>query len=401
MRIRILRIMHRINIGGPTHHAGYLTKYLNNDEFETLLISGIINKDEESGEHILNEIGVKVEYVKNMGRSINLLKDIKSYFEIKGIIKKFRPHIVHTHAAKSGTLGRLAAISENIPLIIHTFHGHVFHSYFGKFKTKIYLLIERYLAKKSDKIIAISKEQKEELVNKFSICPNEKIEIIQLGFDLSKFSKNSEFKRKSFRNEFNIDNNDIAIGIVGRLTAIKNQKYFINVINEVRKKTSKNIRAFIIGDGEDRELLELYSNQCNIDFNSKKDKFQDKLLCFTSWRKDMDFVYSGLDIVCLTSLNEGTPVTLIEAQAAQKVVVSTDVGGVQDVVLNNKSGFLANKKNHKEFAALLLNLIENNDLRDEMSKNGKKFVIEKFNYSRLVSDIKNLYLKLLKIKENA
>ncbi|MBT7622986.1 MAG: glycosyltransferase, partial [Flavobacteriaceae bacterium] len=156
MRIRILRIMHRINIGGPTHHAGYLTKYLNNDEFETLLISGIINKDEESGEHILNEIGVKVEYVKNMGRSINLLKDIKSYFEIKGIIKKFRPHIVHTHAAKSGTLGRLAAISENIPLIIHTFHGHVFHSYFGKFKTKIYLLIERYLAKKSDKIIAIS-----------------------------------------------------------------------------------------------------------------------------------------------------------------------------------------------------------------------------------------------------
>ena len=179
--------MHRVNVGGPTYHAAYLTKHLNNNNFETLLVSGNLNIGEKSGEYILKELGVKVNYIKNMYRPINLKKDLRAYYELRKIIKKYKPHIVHTHAAKSGALGRLAAIHEKTPIIIHTFHGHVFHSYFGVLKTNIYLYIERYLAKKSTKIIAISELQKNELVNEFNICSNNKINVVPLGFDLNKF----------------------------------------------------------------------------------------------------------------------------------------------------------------------------------------------------------------------
>jgi len=395
-KIKILRIMHRVNVGGPTYHAAYLTKHLNNNNFETLLVSGNLNIGEKSGEYILKELGVKVNYIKNMYRPINLKKDLRAYYELRKIIKKYKPHIVHTHAAKSGALGRLAAIHEKTPIIIHTFHGHVFHSYFGVLKTNIYLYIERYLAKKSTKIIAISELQKNELVNEFNICSNNKINVVPLGFDLNKFSENIFLKRNSFRKEFNISNNELAIGIIGRLTHIKNQKFFIKVLNHIRNKTSKKIRAFIIGDGEDRKKLEYYANKYQIDFTDNKSNIHDKLLCFTSWRKDIDYVYAGLDIICLTSLNEGTPVTLIEAQAASKPIVSTNVGGVKDVILENISGFLSNKNNHKEFSTLLINLIEDDKLRFKMSKNGNKFVTKKFNYIRLVSDIKKLYFKCFK-----
>ena len=388
--------MHRINVGGPTHHAAYLTKFLDNDIFETLLISGNLSNGETSGEYILNNYGVKVTYLKSMFRPINLKKDFMAYNEIRHIIKTFKPDIVHTHAAKSGTLGRLAAIHEKVPVIIHTFHGHVFHSYFGFIKTFIYKFIEKYLAKKSTKIIAISELQKKELVRDFKITKDYKVAIINLGFDLTKFSENMILKRKSFRDEFHINENEIAIGIVGRLTHIKNQKFFIEALSVVNKNTSKKIKAFIIGDGEDRELLESVAKNCDIEYTDNNSITHNKLLCFTSWRKDMDNVYAGLDIVCLTSLNEGTPVTLIEAQAASKPIVSTNVGGVKDVVLENISGLISEKDNFNKFNSNLIELIENDNLRKKMSFEGKNYVLKKFNFNKLVSDIKKLYLKNLK-----
>ena len=388
--------MHRINVGGPTHHAAFLTKFLDNDIFETLLISGNLSNGETSGEYILNNYGVKVTYLKSMFRSINLKKDFMAYNEIRHIIKTFKPDIVHTHAAKSGTLGRLAAIQEKVPVIIHTFHGHVFHSYFGFIKTFIYKLIEKYLARNSSKIIAISELQKKELVQDFKITKDYKITIINLGFDLTKFTQKMIFKRKSFRDEFHVNENEIAIGIVGRLTHIKNQKFFIEALSIVNKNINKKIKAFIIGDGEDRKFLESVAKNCNIEFTDNYSTTHNKLLCFTSWRKDMDYVYAGLDIVCLTSLNEGTPVTLIEAQAASKPIVSTNVGGVKDVVLENISGLISEKDDFNKFSSNLIELIENDNLRRKMSLQGKNYVLKKFNYNKLVSDIKKLYLKSLK-----
>ena len=156
-KIKVLRIINRFNLGGPTYNAAYLTKYLG-DEFETLLIGGEKYEEEESSEFILQQLGIKPLIIPEMQRSINRRNDTIAYRKIKKIIKEFEPDIVHTHASKAGTLGRLAAKKMNVPVIVHTFHGHVFHSYFGKTKTTFYKNIERYLARRSNKIIAINSD---------------------------------------------------------------------------------------------------------------------------------------------------------------------------------------------------------------------------------------------------
>lgn len=395
-KTKILRIIHRLNIGGPTYHSAYLTKYLDSNYFETLLISGNINEDEENGEYILEELGVSSIGIKNMYREINLFRDYLAYIEIKKIIKSYKPDIVHTHAAKAGFIGRLAAISLNVPIIIHTFHGHVFHSYFNSFKTNLFITLEKFLAKNTSKIIAISKAQKKELSETYRIANPDKFQIINLGFDLKRFTENKEVKRIKFRNEFNLKNDEIAIGIIGRLTAIKNQIFFLNAIKYLKTNSKKKIRAFIIGDGEDRFNLESHSVKLGLDYTTEKDSIHNKLLCFTSWRKDIDVVNCGLDIVCLTSLNEGTPVSLIEAMAAAKPIVSTKVGGVEDIVQNLVNGFLVKSNDLLNYSKKLLQLVENQDLRNKMSLRSSEKAVQKFSYLRLINDIETLYKQLLK-----
>jgi len=190
---KILRIINRFNLGGPTYNAAYLTKYLEND-YETLLIGGKHEKSEKSSMHILDNLGLKPIIIEEMQRSIHPIMDRIALKKIKDIIIEFKPDIVHTHAAKAGALGRKAAYELGVKQIYHTFHGHVFHSYFGKIKTNIYKKIERDLAKKSTKIIAISEIQKQELSEVHKICSKEKIEVIPLGFDLKKFYKKMENK---------------------------------------------------------------------------------------------------------------------------------------------------------------------------------------------------------------
>src|ERR1035437_2948879 len=218
---RILRIINRLNLGGPTYNAAYLTKYLA-PEFETMLIAGMKEDSEESSEFIVKQMGIEPIYITEMKRSINPAQDYKAYKRIKSIIKEFKPDIVHTHAAKAGTIARLAAKACNVPVIVHTFHGHVFHSYFNSFKTSIFIAIEQYLARKSTKIIAISEHQKKELTKQYHICSESKIAVIPLGFDLERFQENMDLKRKEFRNKYFIDDDEVAIGIIGRLVPIKN-----------------------------------------------------------------------------------------------------------------------------------------------------------------------------------
>ena len=190
---RVLRIINRFNLGGPTFNVTYLSKYMS-DEYETMLIGGEKEDSEDSSIFILENLGLKPVLIPEMKRSINPINDLKAYYKIKKIIKDFKPDIVHTHAAKSGALGRLAAYNCNVPVIVNTFHGHVFHSYFGKTKTLFYKTIERWLAKKSTKIIAISEIQKEELWKQHKICKKDKLAVIPLGFDLDRFQENTEEK---------------------------------------------------------------------------------------------------------------------------------------------------------------------------------------------------------------
>jgi len=389
---KILRIHNRLITGGPSLNALYLTKYLSS-QFETLLIVGEKEDHEQNAYFLAEQMGIKPVLIPDMGRSIHPLKDYKAYKKLQKIIKDFKPDIVHTHSAKPGAVGRLAASSLNIPAIVHTYHGHVFHSYFGKLKTKFIIKTERFLATKSHALIAISEKQKSELTEEFHIADKAKFKVIPLGFELKKFSENQDEKRKRFRREFNLGDDEIAIGIIGRLVPIKNHNLFLEGISYLLGTASKKIKAFIIGDGETRRALENRAEQLKIPFSDDHDP--NASLIFTSWRNDIDVINAGLDIIALTSLNEGTPVSLIEAQAANKPIVSTRVGGIGDIVLENETALLSDTNDIASFQENLLRLVDNDELRESFNQKGADHVQKKFSVERLANDMSNLYYELL------
>ena len=383
---KILRIINRFNLGGPTYNAGLLTKYLS-DEYETILVGGNHEESEGSSMHIVEHLGLEPVIIPEMQRSVNPKNDRIAYNKIQKIIQDFKPDIVHTHASKAGALGRKAAFSAKIPQIYHTFHGHVFHSYFGSLKTNLYKNIERRLAKKSTNIIAISELQKKELSEIHRICPAEKIKVIPLGFDLTPFYTNTEAKRKEFRSKWNIKENEVAIGIVGRIVPIKDHVFFIHVIERVLKKTSKKIRVFIVGDGEERVNIQALISKKKLSYSSNSTP---ALFQFTSWMKNVDEVNAGMDIICLTSKNEGTPVSLIEAQASGNPVVSTNVGGIENVISADETGYLSDVGDLEQFTINLLKLIENEGIRNNMSNKGRERSSH-YSFENLISNIKSLY----------
>ena len=380
-------------------NATYLTKYLYPD-FETLFVVGEKEDHEKSADFLTDALGIPYLTVPGMGRSVNPLSDWKAYRHITKIIREFRPDIVHTHAAKPGAIGRLAAAAAGVPGIVHTFHGHVFHSYFNSLKTNFFINAERYLATKSDVIIAISNQQKKELVEDFRIAPEQKFRVIQLGLDLDKFSVNQESKRKKFRSEFGVSDDEIAIGIVGRLVPVKNHYLFVKAISHVLHNSSRKIKAFIIGDGETRGDLENVATQAGIPFSTEHSRTHPHPLVFTSWRKDVDNIYAGLDIVALTSFNEGTPVSLIEAQAANKPIVSTRVGGISDIVVEGGTALLADVQDAESFSNHLLQLVQDDALRQKLGSNAHEHVVHHFSYHRLVKDISKLYFEILEKKKH-
>jgi len=395
---KILRIINRFNLGGPTYNAAYLSRYMPN-EYETLLVGGEKDDSEDSSEFIVKNLGLNPIIIPEMKREVDLKNDFEAYRKIVSIIKEFKPDIVHTHASKAGTIGRLAASNMNVKAIVHTFHGHVFHSYFGKMKTVMYKNIERNLARRSSTIIAISEKQKAELSLMHRICEPSKIKVIPLGFDLSRFTENMDVKRDVFRKKYLLAEDEIAIGIIGRLVPIKNHQLFLDAAKIVLEKTKFKVRFFIIGDGEDRLKIESKTRELEIVFTDAMLEQKKAPLTFTSWIKDIDVACAGLDIIALTSLNEGTPVSLIEAQAANKPIVATNVGGIENVVIEGVTAFLCHSKtDFIQFAELLLQLTENEIKRKEIGRVGWEHVKNKFHYTRLIRDMTDLYVNLLKDK---
>ena len=399
---KVLRILNRLIVGGPVLNATYLTKYLS-PEFETLLVVGEKEDHEKSADYLTDQLGINYITIPQMGRSISPLNDFQAYKQLKKIIKDFQPDVVHTHAAKPGALGRLAAYTSGVPAIVHTYHGHIFHSYFNNLKSEVYINTERFLGRRSTALIAISEAQKKELTEDFKIAPRDKFRVIPLGLDLDKFSEDQPQKRQKFRTEFGLADEVIAIGIIGRLVPVKNHHLFLKAIAHVLKNSNKKIKAFIVGDGETRASLEGLARQLDIKFSTQNDYTHPHPLVFTSWRSDVDIINAGLDIVTLTSLNEGTPVSLIEAQAANKPIVSTRVGGIGDIVVEGKTALLAEVNDADTFCNNLLNLVNNDSLRAEMGSNSNYYVSKRFSYQRLINDTSQLYYELLgkKIPANA
>lgn len=389
---KVLRIINRFNLGGITYNVSYLSKYLP-QQYDTYLIGGPEEEGEESSLYIPESLGLKPVIVEELKRSINPFSDYFAYKKIKRIIKEFKPDIVHTHASKAGAIGRLAAASCKVPVIVHTFHGHVFKGYFSGFKTSVFKAIERYLSKKSNAIIAISEIQKKELTQEYKVCDDGKTHVIKLGFDLIKFTTNKEEKRKNFREKYLLQDDELALVIIGRLAPIKNHFLFIDAIEHITKNSNKKIKAFIVGDGETKNELINYIKEKKLSFATQANA--EALFTFTSWIREVDVALAGADLVCLTSKNEGTPVSLIEAQAAGKFIITTNVGGIKDI-LHTKCGQLSEANDTGTYKKNLLHAVTNFEELSKTATIASEEVIKAFSYTRLCKEMDELYKSLMK-----
>lgn len=369
-RMKIVRIIARLNIGGPARNAVLLSQAFSG----TVLVCGEVDKSEGDMMYLAHEKAIQPIVIKELGREISWKDDWVALWKIYRVICREKPDIIHTHTAKAGALGRIVGILYGKAVLIHTFHGHVFNGYFSKAKTVFFIWVERILALFTDRVITVSQHLKDELVYKYRIAPEEKIEVIELGFELD------ELLRLSLRENSEVVN----IGIVGRLVPVKNHKMLFRVIEKLTAYSLK-LKAVIIGDGEMRDELERYSRELDI---------QD-MVEFKGWVKDLKAIYEGLDIVALASLNEGTPVSIIEAMAAAKPVVATKVGGVSNVVRDKENGYLVASNDEEVFRDRLLDLIEDPEKRKRFGEHGRESVRRRFLLDKLIRDVEGLYTSLL------
>jgi len=392
MKPRLLIILNRFVIGGQALDTIPLAYYLRN-EFDIKIIYGCKETDETEPWFLLEKYkGLSFQNIPSLHRSINPLQDIKAYYAIQSVIKKFSPHIVHTHGAKSGLLGRYAAKNLGVPVILHTFHGHLFHSYFNSFFTRKLIGLEKWLLKFTTRVIALSDTQKKELQNVLHV-PAGKLVVIPLGIDYIDGEKHITY-RSAFRSLYKISDNAICIGMLGRIVPIKNTLFFLQVATYVLKKYPlADVRFFIVGDGNEKEKLIQYLDEQDVIYNTGTDK--DKVV-FTSWVNDIQSVLDGLDIVALTSFNEGTPMSLIEAQMCVKPIVAVNVGGVADTMIAGETGYLLQHHNVVDFSEALIKLSGNDAIRKTMGAKGKSFAKDRFSKDAEVKSFSHLYHLLLK-----
>lgn len=400
-KIRVLTIHNRLHLGGPIFIIAYITKYLNSDLYETKLLLGPPLPDEVSADFFLQKENVVYTLVEEMTRKINPFNDLIAFWKIRKIIKEFKPDIVHTHTTKAGTLGRIAAWTCNVPITIHTFHGHVFHSYFSAPINLAIKLFEKTLATYTDKIVTISKEQRKDICNVYKITSPDKCPMIPLGLDLEKFHQENPSRRIEFRNKYKIQPGEITIGIIGRFAPIKNHLLLlqaIQLINQKSPQTFNSVVLFLIGDGELKNNFTRYLKENNIPSSHLERTFSSGGVIFTSWIKEVELALPGLDLVVLTSDNEGTPLSLIEAQAAGVAVLSTDVGGVKDVVKDKETGWLVPKNDPDSLCNKLIEIIQEPTSLKNTGMKGREWVMQEFSIQRLIKDTEKLYNQLLIIK---
>jgi len=392
---KVLRILNRINVGGPVLNVAYLSKYLQ-PMYETKILVGNIEPGEGDGSYVLEGMGLPFEKVPNMNRSLHPVRDFKALLYIIKAINEFQPDIVHTHAAKAGALGRFACLftKKKPKVILHTYHGNVFDGYFSPLKTKIFLFIERSLAKISNGIVSISNLQKQELVQKYAIADDKKINVIPLGFELDKFQQQITEKRIKARTEFCVEDDTVLLVITGRLTEIKNHILFLEIIANCKKLTSVKFKSLLVGNGELYDALKSHAQNLGLRVAETSTTDGDYDVLFTSWRRDIDYINAGADIAVLTSNNEGTPVSIIEAMAASKAVITTKVGGVEDFIENGVNGVVSNS-DMEEFSQHLVKLIVDENYREKLGKNAFPKAFEVFSSDRLIKDMKTYYNQLL------
>lgn len=378
--VRVLRIQSRICIGGPSLNTVYLSQYLKSRGYETLLVGGALDEGDRSMVPEARRRGIEVIEFGSMKRSLGPFADVLALFQIVAEIRRIRPQVVHTHTAKAGALGRLAAWICRVPVVVHTFHGNVFEGYFSPTVSRFFQFVERSLARMTDRLVAISPTQLDDLSGRFRIAPRSKFTCVPLGFELDRFKSCAKL-RGELREELEISADVVLVGLVGRLVPIKNHAMLLEAVASM--EVENQVQVLIVGEGHMREALEGLAVELGI---------ADRVV-FTGARSDTDRIYADLDIVALTSRNEGTPVTLIEAMAAGKAIVTTDVGGVQDI-LPADYGLVVASEDVPAFSNALARMVDDAGFRERSAAVSPDH-IAMFEVERLAGDMDALYRELL------
>jgi glycosyltransferase involved in cell wall biosynthesis len=388
--MRVLRVITRLNIGGPSIQACRLTTALTPYGYATRLVHGRLGPGEGDMRYLLPADGDEV-FVPTLQRSLSPLADLRAFFHLHREIRTFEPDIVHTHMAKAGLLARLATAAYNLTrsrdrraCIVHTYHGHVLEGYFSRTMTAVFIALERMLARASDRIVAISPAIRDQLLRDFGIGDELQYRVVPLGFDLAPFARIDEPARIAARRTLQIPSHSVVVTTVGRLTAIKHRALLLEAAAALATDDPQLV-VLIAGDGELRSTLEAQTARLGLSNTVR----------FLGWRQDLATIYAATDVFALTSINEGTPVALIEAMASAVPGVSTAVGGVRDVVADEGLGVLTPPGDVAAFAHAVRSLLRDPERRREMGARARTHVLARYTLDRLVRDIAEMYAELL------
>ncbi|HEY8028013.1 MAG TPA: glycosyltransferase family 4 protein [Gaiellaceae bacterium] len=385
-RVKVLRVIARLNVGGPALHVAYLTAGLAERGYDTTLVAGTIARGEESMAFVADAHNVHIETLSELHREISPIRDLRAILRLAQLIRRERPTILHTHTAKAGAVGRIAALlarGARPPIVVHTFHGHVLRGYFGRVTTFGFRTLERWLARMTTSLVAVSPEVRDDLVA-LHVAPAMKFTVVRLGIDLGGRVDNDGAQRRETRRQMGLREDAFVVGWVGRMTAVKRTDF---VVRALEKLVADGVDAYVllVGDGPDREGLERYAHELGVI----------KRCLFLGYQEDVARFYDAIDVLVLPSINEGTPVSVIESLAARRPAVATRVGGVPDVVRDGIDGLLVDADDVEGLADRLAELAHDAPRRAAMGEAGRARVLERYAVGRLVDDIDRLYRDLL------
>ncbi len=377
---RVLRVFSRLNIGGPSVHVILLTHGLRPLGYDTRLVVGRESAREGNLFALAEEKGVACETQAGLGREIAPLRDLVALAGLARLMRAWRPAIVHTHTAKAGLIGRLAARAAGVRPVVHTYHGHVLRGYFSPAKEALFRRLERLLARSTNALVAVSEAVKQDLVQ-LGVAPAEKVRVIPLGLELSAFA--GSLPRGALRREAGLDEETPLVGMVGRLVPVKDVPTFLKAALRVRV-ARPDVRFVLVGDGEERRALEALSGSLGLA----------GAVHFAGWRRDLAAVYADLDVVVNASRNEGTPVALIEALAAERPVVATAVGGTPDLLGRDERGLLVPPGEPEALARAILETLDAPEPARARARAGRAHALQAHSCERLLHEMDALYREL-------
>lgn len=383
-KIRVLRAIARMNVGGPAHHVSILGGHLDPARFESLLVTGSVGPGEGSARHWADEHGAMVVDLPTLGPEIRPVADLRAFLWLRRTMRERRPDILHTHTGKAGLLGRLAAVSlRRRPCVVHTYHGHVLEGYFGPLVGRGYRLAEKLLALSSDVLIAVSEPTADDLV-RLGVAPREKFRVIRLGLDLDELAQTALSCSLHARRELALPEGELVLLSIGRLIPIKRLDVAIRGLAGARRR-GVAARLVIAGDGPSRPGLEQLVKELGLH----------EAVTFLGFRADVGRLFAAADVALLTSDNEGTPVALIEASAAGRPSIATAVGGVPDVLRCGAERLVA-PGDHEAIAQAITELVQvGPEARRAMGEAARADVLPRFGMLRLIEDMQRLYIELV------